>query len=49
MLQRVRHGWEEQGVHPNWICKEVLDELLVYWDSPGFKARSEIAKKNESI
>lgn len=30
MLQRARHGWEEQNVHPNWIGKKIFDELLVY-------------------
>lgn len=45
MLQRARRGWEEQSVCPNWIGKEVFYEILVYWDTPDFKARYENAKK----
>lgn len=45
MLRRARRGWEEQSIHPNWIDKEVFDELLVYWDTPDLKEKSENAKK----
>ncbi|KAI5390027.1 hypothetical protein KIW84_075377 [Lathyrus oleraceus] len=38
-------GWEEQNVCPNWIGNKVFDDILVYWDLAGFKAKSKIVKK----
>ncbi|XP_058756455.1 uncharacterized protein LOC131629689 [Vicia villosa] len=44
-LRRVRKRWERDGSYPAWMGKDTLDKLLVYWDSPQFKAKSESAKK----
>lgn len=45
MLRRARRVWEEQDAHPNWIGRGIFDELLVYWDAPGFKAKYENVNK----
>ncbi|XP_058726403.1 uncharacterized protein LOC131597744 [Vicia villosa] len=44
-LRRVRKRWERDGSIPPWMGKDTLDKLLVYWDTPEFKAKSESAKK----
>ncbi|XP_058784668.1 uncharacterized protein LOC131659502 [Vicia villosa] len=44
-LRRVRKRWERDGSIPPWMGKETLDKLLVYWDTPEFKAKSKSAKK----
>ncbi|CAL5205242.1 unnamed protein product [Lathyrus oleraceus] len=44
MLRRVRLDWEERNIRPNWIGKEVFDELLAYWATDNFKAKSQKAK-----
>ncbi|XP_058775570.1 uncharacterized protein LOC131649833 [Vicia villosa] len=44
-LRRVRKHWERDGSYPAWMGKDTLDKLLVYWDSPQFKAKSESATK----
>lgn len=43
-LRRVRLDWEERNIRPNWIGKEVFDELLAYWATDNFKAKSQKAK-----
>ncbi|XP_058724947.1 uncharacterized protein LOC131596337 [Vicia villosa] len=44
-LRRVRKRWERDSSYPAWVGKDTLDKLLVYWDSPQFKAKSESGKK----
>ncbi|XP_058733614.1 uncharacterized protein LOC131605254 [Vicia villosa] len=44
-LRRVRKRWERDSSYPAWMGKDTLDKLLVYWDSPQFKAKSESGKK----
>ena len=44
MLQ-VRENYELHGIRPNRIGVEVFGELLTYWGSPEFKAKSETFKK----
>ena len=45
MLRRVRENWHLLGIRPKWIGKEVFEQLLKYWESDEFKAKSETAKK----
>lgn len=45
MLKRARKRWKRENMRPNWIGKKVFDELLIYWDTIGFRERSEKAKK----
>ncbi|XP_058767314.1 uncharacterized protein LOC131640990 [Vicia villosa] len=45
MLRRVRKHWELHGIRPSWIGEEIFRDLLKYWDSDEFKAKSENAKK----
>ena len=45
MLRRVRERWELSGVRPRWIGKEIFEDLLKYWETDEFKAKSENAKK----
>ncbi|XP_058784105.1 uncharacterized protein LOC131658872 [Vicia villosa] len=45
MLRRVRKRWELHGIRPSWIGEEIFRELLKYWESDEFAAKSENAKK----
>ena len=45
IMRRVRERWELQGIRPNWIGKEVFEELLKYLESPEFLIKSENFKK----
>src|ERR1051325_2281217 len=45
IMRRVRENYELHGIRPNWIGVEVFGELLTYWGSPKFKAKSETFKK----
>jgi hypothetical protein len=45
IMRRVRENYELHGIRPNWIGIEVFGELLTYWGSPEFKAKSETFKK----
>lgn len=45
MLRRVREDYELNGKRPSWIGDEVFQELLAYWKTPEFLAKSETFKK----
>lgn len=45
MLRRARKRWELHGIRPRWIGEEIFQELLKYWESDEFLAKSENAKK----
>ncbi|XP_058756379.1 uncharacterized protein LOC131629607 [Vicia villosa] len=45
MLRRVRENHELHGIRPNWIGEEVFHDLVTYWRSPEFRAKSETFKK----
>lgn len=45
MLRRAGLSWEQQNIRPNWISKEVFEELFVYWNLDDFKVKYEKAKK----
>ncbi|XP_058753251.1 uncharacterized protein LOC131626449 [Vicia villosa] len=44
-LQNIRKRWERDGSRPGWLGQEVLEQLLAYWNTEEFKAKSENAKK----
>ncbi|XP_058783146.1 uncharacterized protein LOC131657802 [Vicia villosa] len=45
MLRRVRENYELHGIRPSWIGEEVFQELVIYWRTPEFRAKSETFKK----
>lgn len=45
MYRRAIIGWEEKGIRPPWMNVDVFKEMLDYWNSCEFKAKSEKAKK----
>ncbi|XP_039685709.1 uncharacterized protein [Medicago truncatula] len=48
MLRHVRLRHETAGKRPYWIGEPLMRQLVDYWGSPEFKAKSEKAKKNRA-
>jgi len=48
MLRNARVRYEEKRKRSHWIGKELMAQLVDYWESEEFKAKSEKAKKNQA-